>query len=143
MEIKKGLSFAPNTFNYDKKEKMLWNGLMKRARQGSITMSVTLQNFKLFCLTIRQKENYNEWLNSKGKYELSSHSNYFDENIFFKIHKTKPTVRVNKRTLKREYFDSIEDLADELCLSKDTVTKLIRENISKDGYTFHYAKDLA
>lgn len=143
LDLKVTKGHKRNSFEYNQKEKWLWERLIKKAREGKITLSVALQNFKLFCLTIRSKENYSEWLESNNAYMVYSCSNHYDENIMFIRRSSKPTVRINKRTKEVEFFESLQDLADELCLSLETVRGMIKNNISLDGYTFDYANNIA
>ena len=92
---------------------------------------------KTFIELIRTLDNYDEWLDSDKKYELTFDD--YNKELMFNIRGCKPCVKINRYTKKVTYFNSVGELSEDVGYSKPIVNATMNTLTHRDGFYYCHA----
>lgn len=117
------------------KELKLFHHTKKRVGQGSLPLEDKyLTNIKVFVNMVRTLDNYDEWLNSDKKYELTFDD--YNKELMFNVRGCKPCAKINRYTKKVTYFNSVGELSEDVGYCKPTINKTMNTLTHRDGFYY-------
>ena len=125
-------------FQFHNKERQLFYYAKKRAEQGNLPLEEKYcSDMKAFIELIRTLENYDEWLNGCRDYELAF--DYCNKRLFFNMSSCQTCAKINKYTKKATYFNSVNELSEDVGYAMCTVGIYMNTLEPMDGFYYCYA----